>query len=147
MFCSESFGQLVARQAGSLNRCLKDLHRDTLTATLQVRAHSVLKEQKQNAAGANASETSDVESESVIENMKRQIDYLEKQLQMERDATKTARDDCEVMAQKHQHVLLEQKKEWRNRSVEASRLSFLFYFAHFWHVQSRAVQRYLAIVS
>ncbi|XP_075735663.1 uncharacterized protein LOC119185246 isoform X2 [Rhipicephalus microplus] len=84
----------------------------------EVRAHSVLKEQKQNAAGANASETSDVESESVIENMKRQIDYLEKQLQMERDATKTARDDCEVMAQKHQHVLLEQKKEWRNRLDE-----------------------------
>ncbi|KAH7964225.1 hypothetical protein HPB51_027535 [Rhipicephalus microplus] len=51
--------------------------------------------------------------------MKRQIDYLEKQLQMERDATKTARDDCEVMAQKHQHVLLEQKKEWRNRLPDA----------------------------
>ncbi|KAL3193501.1 hypothetical protein MRX96_016854 [Rhipicephalus microplus] len=84
----------------------------------KVRAHSVLKQQKQNAAGANTSETSDVESESVIENMKRQIDYLEKQLQMERDATKTARDDCEVMAQKHQHVLLEQKKEWRNRLDE-----------------------------
>ncbi|XP_075735659.1 uncharacterized protein LOC119185247 isoform X6 [Rhipicephalus microplus] len=85
---------------------------------LKVRAHSVLKQQKQNAAGANTSETSDVESEIVIENMKRQIDYLEKQLQMERDATKTARDDCEVMAQKHQHVLLEQKKEWRNRLDE-----------------------------
>lgn len=84
----------------------------------KVRAHSVLKQQKQNAAGANTSETSDVESEIVIENMKRQIDYLEKQLQMERDATKTARDDCEVMAQKHQHVLLEQKKEWRNRLDE-----------------------------
>ncbi|XP_037519912.1 GRIP and coiled-coil domain-containing protein 2 isoform X2 [Rhipicephalus sanguineus] len=87
----------------------------------KVRAHSVLKQRRKNAAGTDNTETTDAHSQGVIDQMKRQIEHLAEQLQRSQAETKTARDDYDLVAQQHQSVLLElekQQKEWRNRLDE-----------------------------
>lgn len=88
----------------------------------KVRVHTVLKQQKKNTVGADNTELSDAKSQSVIAQMKQKIKHLSEQVELSQAEAKTARDEYDLVAQRHQSVVLEldqRQKEWKHRFDEA----------------------------
>lgn len=104
-----------------------DVHWATIIATLQVRVHSVLKQQKENTAGTYRKELSDAQEkfQATIKQMNEQMNELKAQLVISQAEVKASQDEYDRVAQQHQSVVLELDKrdhQWKCRSALASHL-------------------------